>query len=166
MTAQEEEATTIVRRLRALIGRGERLAPIARLVEAQLLEVDPGRVRVQYAVKPEFMHPGLAVQGGIVTVYADMAMALAAETLCEDGEIVVTSQLSISFLAPVTRGPVVAEGTVIKRGRSTFFLEAVVHDPLGAEVARATSVAAPRRRKAERPSLRAPDGVGAGEPEP
>jgi acyl-coenzyme A thioesterase PaaI-like protein len=122
MTAQEEEATTIVRRLRALIGRGERLAPIARLVEAQLLEVDPGRVRVQYAVKPEFMHPGLAVQGGIVTVYADMAMALAAETLCEDGEIV--------------------------------------------EVARATSVAAPRRRKAERPSLRAPDGVGAGEPEP
>jgi acyl-coenzyme A thioesterase PaaI-like protein len=102
--------------------RSEKLAPIARLVEAQLLEVDPGRVRVQYAVKPEFMHPGLAVQGGIVTVYADMAMALAAETLCEDGEIV--------------------------------------------EVARATSVAAPRRRKAERQSLRAPDGVGAGEPEP
>jgi acyl-coenzyme A thioesterase PaaI-like protein len=42
------------------------------------------------------MHPGKAVQGGIVTVYADMAMALAAQTLCEHGEFVVTSQLSIS----------------------------------------------------------------------
>ncbi|HEY7650171.1 MAG TPA: PaaI family thioesterase [Methylomirabilota bacterium] len=93
------------------------------------------------------MHPGKAVQGGIVTVYADMAMALAAQTLCEHGEFVVTSQLSISFLAPVTRGPVVAEGTVIKHGRSTFFLEAVVHDPQGAEVARATSVARQRQRK-------------------
>jgi uncharacterized protein (TIGR00369 family) len=147
MPPDNAAVSSVVRRLRELIGRSGELAPIARLMEAKLLEVDPGRVRVEYAVKPEFMHPGKAVQGGIVTVYADMAMALAAETVCEDGEFVVTSQLSISFLAPVTRGPVVAAGTVVKRGRSTLFLEAVVCDPQGTELARATSVAAPRRRK-------------------
>lgn len=117
-------------------------------METRVLEVDPGRVRLEYAVKPEFMHPGRAVQGGIVTVYADLAMALAAQTLCEDGAFVVTSQLSISFLAPVTSGPVFAEGAVVKRGRSTFFLAAVVTDGDGQELARATSIGTLRRRKA------------------
>ena len=33
-------------------------------------------------MKPEFMHPGKTVQGGIVTTYANMAMAMAAHPLC------------------------------------------------------------------------------------
>lgn len=41
---------------------------------------------MQHTVKPEFMHPGRAVQGAIVRVYADMAMAPAAHTLCHDGD--------------------------------------------------------------------------------
>ncbi len=134
-------------RLRQLISSRQKLAPVAGLVDAEIQSVDPGRVRIQYAVKPEFMHPGKAVQGGIVTVYADMAMALAAATLCTDGEFLTTSQLSISFLAPVTKGPVFGEGTVVKRGRSTFFMEAVVKDAEGVELARATSVGTARRIK-------------------
>ena len=102
---------------------------------------------MRYAVKPEFMHPGKAVQGGIVTAYADMAMALAAHTLLAEGEFLATSQLSISFLAPVIRGPVFGEGTVVKRGRATFFLEAVVKDNDGLELARATSIGTPRKMK-------------------
>jgi uncharacterized protein (TIGR00369 family) len=133
-------------RLRTLVGREpDDRAPIARLVDARVLAVDPGRVRLRYAVKPEFMHPGRAVQGGIVTAYADMAMAMAAQSLCEQGEFIVTSQLSISFLRPITRGPVFADGVVVERGRSTFFLEAVVTDEAGENLARATSIARPRR---------------------
>jgi len=145
MTREGHPPGTSLRRLRELIVHPERRAPIAQLVDAQILAVDPGHVRLQYAVKPEFMHPGKAVQGGIVTVYADMAMALAAQSLCDDGEFMVTSQLSISFLAPVTSGPVLAEGSVVRRGRSTFFLEAVVRDQTGLELARATSIGSPRR---------------------
>lgn len=64
-------------------------------------------------MKPEFMHPGKVVQGGIVTVYVDMAMALAARTLSMTDEFLATSQLSILFLAPVTHGPVFGEGTAV-----------------------------------------------------
>ena len=139
---------TQLERLRELMKNRQKLAPIARLVDAHIESVDPGRVRVRYAVKPEFMHPGNAVQGGIIAVYADMAMAMAAHTLCADGEFMATSQLSISFLAPVLKGPVFGEGTVVKRGRSTFFMEAIVKDAEGAELARATSVGTARRAKA------------------
>ena len=134
-------------KLRRLIDDRGKLAPIARLVDAHVLSLEPGRVLVRYAVKPEFMHPGRAVQGGIVTVYADMAMAIAAQTLCDEGEFLATSQLSISFLEPVTQGPVLGEGSVVKRGRSTFFMEAVVRDGEGRDLARATSVGMSRKIK-------------------
>jgi uncharacterized protein (TIGR00369 family) len=114
-------------------------------VGARVLAVDPGRVRVAYAVKPEFMHPGRAVQGGIVTAYVDIAMALAAQTLCDDRELMTTSQLSIVFLAPVTQGPVYGEGHVTRRGRSTFFMEGTLTDDAGQQLAHATSVGAARR---------------------
>jgi uncharacterized protein (TIGR00369 family) len=90
------------------------------------------------------MHPGRAVQGGIVTVYADMAMAMAAQTLCDPGEFLATSQLSISFLAPISEGPVIGEGWVVKRGRSTFFLESVLKAAGGREYAHASSVGVSR----------------------
>jgi len=134
-------------KLRRLVHDRGKLAPIARLVDAQVLSLEPGHVLVRYAVKPEFMHPGRAVQGGIVTVYADMAMAIAAQTLCDEGEFLATSQLSISFLEPVTQGPVLGEGKVVKRGRSTFFMEATVRDADGRELARASSVGTAKRIK-------------------
>ena len=147
MTSADGKVSIYVERLRELIKNRQKLAPIAKLVDAHIESVDPGRVRIRYAVKPEFMHPGNAVQGGIVTVYADMAMAMAAQTLCAEGEFLATSQLSVSFLAPVLKGPVFGEGTVVKRGRTTFFMEAVVKDAEGVELARATSVGTARRLK-------------------
>lgn len=134
MTGRDGASGAQLEKLRRLIHDRGTLAPVARLVDAHVLSVEPGHVVVRYAVKPDFMHPGRAVQGGIVTAYADMAMAMAAHT-------------SISFLQPVTEGPVFAEGKVVKRGRSTIFMEAVVRDGSGRDLARATSIGAARKAK-------------------
>jgi uncharacterized protein (TIGR00369 family) len=136
-----------VERLRRLITDGSRLAPIARLLGARVLSVEEGRIQVEFAVKDDFMHPGGAVQGGIVTAYLDMCMAMAAHTLFDSGEFFTTSALTVNFLAPITDGPVVAEGTVLKKGRSTVFLEAAVRDSRGRDYAHATSVGSIRRSK-------------------
>jgi uncharacterized protein (TIGR00369 family) len=135
-----------LRRIRTLIADPSRLAPIARLLGAVVRAAEPGRVVVAFGVRDEFLHPGGAVQGGIVTAYADACMALAAHTLFDDGERFSTSSLTVSFLAPLTGGPVVGEGSVLRRGRSTVFLEAVIRDDHGTEYARASSVGAIRRR--------------------
>jgi acyl-coenzyme A thioesterase PaaI-like protein len=52
----------------------------------------------------------------------------------------------VSFLAPVTAGPVLGKGSVITRGRSVVFLEAVLHDREGRECAQASSVGSIRAR--------------------
>ncbi len=85
---------------------------MARLLGARVLSVEEGRILVEFAVKDDFMHPGGAVQGGIIT-----------------------------------EGPVVGEGSVLKKGRSTVFLQAAVRDGRGHDYAHATSVGSIRRPK-------------------
>jgi len=135
--------------LRSLITdhHGRPAPPIARLLGARVLAADEGRVSIEFAVKDEFLTPGGGVQGGIITAYVDMCMALAAHTLLEAGQLLSTSSLTVGFLAPVTAGPVVGEGSVIKRGRSVVFLEAVLRDHDGRECAHASSVGSIRTRK-------------------
>jgi uncharacterized protein (TIGR00369 family) len=134
-------------RLRTLVGNHARLAPIAHLLGASVLEVEDGRVVVEFEVREEFKHPGGAVQGGIVTAYADLCMALAAHTHFDQGQHMSTSSLTLNFLAPVTAGPVIGEGTVVKKGRSVVFMEAVLRDREGNEYAHATSVGSVRTRQ-------------------
>lgn len=136
-----------VERIRRLIADRSKLAPIARLLGARVLSVEEGRILIEFAVKDDFFHPGGAVQGGIVTAYADMCMAMAAHTLFEQGEFFATTALTVNFLAPVSQGPVVGEGRVLKKGRSTVFLEATLRDGRGHDYAHATSVGAIRRPK-------------------
>jgi uncharacterized protein (TIGR00369 family) len=133
-------------RIRALVLAADhgKAAPIGRLLGARVLEVEPGLVRIQFTVKDDFMHPGGAVQGGIITAYTDMCMALAAHTLFEDDQYLSTSSLTANFLAPVTHGPVVGEGRVLRKGRSVVFLEATLRDAEGRPCAHATSVASIR----------------------
>lgn len=138
------EAPGLERIRTLLIDHGE-VAPIAQLLGARVLSVEAGRVLVEFAVKPEFMHPGRVVQGGIVTAYADVCMALAAHTLFDHGEFLSTSSITVNFLAPLSEGPVLGEGSVTRKGRSTVFLEAALRDPAGTEYARSSSVGAIRR---------------------
>ena len=77
------------------------------------------------------MHPGKVVQGGIVTAYADVCMALAAHTLFDHGEFLSTSSITVNFLAPLMEGPVLCEGAL--------------RDSAGTEYARSSSVGAIRR---------------------
>ncbi|MBI5628587.1 MAG: PaaI family thioesterase, partial [Candidatus Rokubacteria bacterium] len=101
--------------LRSLITdhHGRPAPPIARLLGARVLAVDAGRVSIEFAVKAKFLTPGGAVQGGIISAYVDLCMALAAHTLFAPGQILSTSSLTVSFLAPVTAGSVLGEGSVV-----------------------------------------------------
>jgi hypothetical protein len=93
MTGRDGASGAQLEKLRRLIHDRGTLAPVARLVDAHVLSVEPGHVVVRYAV---------------------------------------------SFLQPVTEGPV---------GRSTIFMEAVVRDGSGRDLVRATSIGAARKAK-------------------
>lgn len=78
------------------------------------------------------------LQGGIYTALADEAMALAIYTLLSDDETIATVSETTSFMRGVRVGTICAEASVIRRGRSVIFAEAVIKEQKieGMELAR------------------------------
>jgi uncharacterized protein (TIGR00369 family) len=59
----------------------------------------------------------------------------------EDGGIVVTSDLSVHYLAPVAQGPAHAVGRVLRRGSRAAVVRVDVHDGRDGPLAAACTVA-------------------------
>lgn len=79
-----------------------------------------GRVELSIAVKPEITQHHGFVHGGVVTALADTASSWAAATVAGD---VVTSTLSMQFLAPARGERVRAVASVLRSGRRLVSVE-------------------------------------------
>lgn len=99
----------------------------------QHLDGEAGTARVHYRVRPEFCHTGGIAQGGFVTGWLDAAMAHAVMARLGEqaGSIwIATLELKVSFLSAARQDTeVVAEGRIVKQGRSVAFLEASLFGP-------------------------------------
>lgn len=77
-----------------------------------------GKARLRMKWKPEHAQSYGSLQGGYLAILADAATHTAAETLGKPGETLTTVELKTNFLAPVRGVDVIAEATIVKRGRT------------------------------------------------
>jgi len=118
------------------------------------IEVDDageGWVRLRVPVRDDLRNaPGAPVHGGVYSALVDTAVGGALSTLhatSEGGVGQTTLDLNVSFLAGAAEGDILAEGRILKRGRSIAFGEARITDAAGRllAVGRATyMIIAPR----------------------
>jgi uncharacterized protein (TIGR00369 family) len=113
--------------------------PVAKLIGFDLTEVEPGRAIFEMDAGPQHASPLGSVHGGIICDLVDGAMGVAHASQLEDGETFTTLELKINFMKPVWKGHLVAEGKVIKAGRTIGLVEGRVTDESGSLVAYATS---------------------------
>src|SRR5262245_23448886 len=114
-------------------------------------DAGPGWVRLRVPVRDELRNAaGAPVHGGVYSALVDTAVGGALSTLHESAEGGVgqtTLDLNVSFIGGATGGDIVAEGRILKRGRSIAFGEARITD--GAErllaIGRATYMILERR---------------------
>lgn len=100
-----------------------------------------GWVKVGFEGKAEFCNPAGFIQGGILTAMLDDTMGPAA-WIATDGEWYTASiDITVSFLNPAKPGPLVAEASVIQRGKTIAFLQSELRDATDMLVCRATSTA-------------------------
>jgi acyl-coenzyme A thioesterase PaaI-like protein len=100
-----------------------------------------GRARVRFDGPARLAHSGGAViQGGILGVWLDHAMAWA---VCarEAGAAIATLEMKVSYLGRVGPGPCVADVRVARWGRRVVFLEGTLSQPEGTVVVTASSTA-------------------------
>jgi len=109
-----------------------------RTLGVQVEDAREGWVRLRVPARDELRNAvGAPVHGGVLSALVDMAVGGALSTLHAEAAGGVgqsTLDLNVSFLS-AARGDVVAEGRILRRGRTIAFGEAAVTDATGTTVA-------------------------------
>ena len=106
-------------------------------MQAEVLSKDDGRATVRFPVNPAHMIPGNRLQGGILGVMMDMAMAVAA-----DGAISTVS-VQYTILRPAMGSHLIVNAEVVRKGRRIVYAEAETRDEEDRLVARGNQSAVP-----------------------
>lgn len=95
-----------------------------------------GTAAVQIA--EQHLNPNGVAHGAVLFALVDTAMGKATMSVVADGMYCASVELSLRFIRPAARGELIAEATVVKRGRSIVHLDARVHDAEARLIATAT----------------------------
>jgi uncharacterized protein (TIGR00369 family) len=110
---------------------------------------DGDQLIVQLEVDDTVTGPRGALQGGLVATLADLVGGRLAMRGLDEDSIVVTSDLTVHYLGPVTNGPAHAIGRVLRRGRRAVVTRIDIHDgpdgPLAAACTLAFTIVRPQR---------------------
>ena len=102
----------------------------------EIREAEPGRALCAMPLRPCHMNANGAPMGGAIFTLADFAYAVASNGFTD--RIIVSQQVSITFLAPARGTELLAEAKCLKSGRTTCLYAVDVRDELGTYVAHAT----------------------------
>jgi uncharacterized protein (TIGR00369 family) len=105
-----------------------------------LRDGNEGRSVWEYRVDPAHFNPNGTLHGGVMMALLDTAMGFAVVArVAAEGRINAAAEQSTRFLAPVRRGLVTAEATVLKIGKRLAIVEARATDEGGNLVAVASA---------------------------
>ena len=101
------------------------------LIGASIVDIGPGYCAIALAPRPEVMQQHGYVHAGILATLVDSAGGYAAFTLFPEDSSVLTVEYKLNVLAPATGERIVAEGFVVKPGRTLAITRGDVHAEQG-----------------------------------
>jgi uncharacterized protein (TIGR00369 family) len=120
--------------------------PFFKLMGIEVLEIEPGRAKMRMAWRKDLCQPAGIMHGGAIASLVDTSVAhsilLTAPFLQAkaQGGRLVSVDLRIKYLRPVTEGIVICEARAPRIGRQITHTTAVVTGPDGKEVAHGDSI--------------------------
>jgi len=98
-----------------------------RLIGAAVGEIAPGYCAIELVPRPELAQQHGYVHAGIVSAIVDTAGGYAGFTLFPEDASVLTVEFKVNLLAPAAGDRLLAEGFVVKPGRSLAITRGEVH---------------------------------------
>ena len=98
-----------------------------RFIGAEIADVRPGYCSIVLAVRPELTQQHGYVHAGMVSTIVDAAGGYAGFSLFPAGASVLTVEFKVNLLAPAEGERLVAEGFVVKPGRTLAITRGEVH---------------------------------------
>jgi acyl-CoA thioesterase len=111
-------------------------SPLNAFLGVRAEDLDDGRVRLSLDTTDDMRSEAGTIHGGIAALLLDGAMGRCVGRTIEPGQLCVTVQLSVQYLT-AAEGTLSALAHVVRRGRTTAFMEAVCTRADGKVVARA-----------------------------
>jgi uncharacterized protein (TIGR00369 family) len=102
-----------------------------KLIGAELLEVAPGYCAIAIKPRPEVSQQHGYVHAGVISMIVDTAGGYAGFTLFPAESSVLTVEFKVNLLAPAQGERLVAEGFVVKPGRTLVVTRGEVHSERG-----------------------------------
>ena len=137
--------TAIVARVRASFARQGAMATLG----AELADLAAGRVTITLPIESRLSQQDGFLHAGVVVAALDSACGYAALTLMPNDAEVLTVELKVNLLAPAGGDSLVAEGEVLRAGRTLTVCRGDAHAEQGSErVHVATMLATMVRRRA------------------
>jgi acyl-CoA thioesterase len=107
-----------------------------RTVGFEVLKMREGVAELRFPYNKSITRRGGIVHGGVVLYTMDTACGMAVMTV-NPGTDQLSLDINVSFLVPLRKGPFVARGVVIRKGRSTAVAEGEIRDSDGQLCAKA-----------------------------
>lgn len=117
-----------------------------KLLGMKLLEVEPGRARLSLSWRPDLCQPAGILHGGVIASLVDTAIAHAILLMLPDtdspttGGRIVSVDLRLKYLRPVSEGEVFCDAHIVRPGRQIIHAAATVTNAEGKEVALGDSI--------------------------
>ena len=130
-------------------------APISQLIGLEVDPGQPGEAVVRLAVSAKMHNPMGSVHGGVIALLADAAMGIAFGRTLSDQASFATIEMKVSYLRPVKDTLLTASARLITRGLRVGFVECVITDSRGKEIARASCTFTGRSLDQDEAAIRA-----------
>jgi uncharacterized protein (TIGR00369 family) len=114
-----------------------KLSKFSALMGFELVKLADGGAVLRVTTEDHHRQIHNVMHGGVIAALADTAAAIAAYTVIPRGTEVVTIELKINYLLPVSEGKLVAEGKVLRAGRNFIVVECDITRDDGALAAKA-----------------------------
>jgi uncharacterized protein (TIGR00369 family) len=113
--------------------------PYFSLISMEIKELVWGQCRIEAKVQEKHMQPFGLVHGGVFAGLVDAATFWAVFSEIDDGLGMTTVELKVNYLAPASKGILIAKGRSLKVGKTICLGEAFLEDENGALLAHGTS---------------------------
>ena len=100
----------------------------------------PGKVEYHLEIGNEHLATPCAAHGGVISGLLDATLGVGAlSAVCEEGHVVSTVEMKVSFFRPALKGDtLIAHSTILQKGKRILFMEALIHNQNKELVAKAS----------------------------
>lgn len=114
-------------------------APFPHHISLRLVEITADRCRIELEAATQHLQPFGIVHGGVIATLVDTATFWAAFAPIPEDAGLVNVDLKLNYLEPANPGLLIAEGSLVRGGRTVSYAEATIRTGDGKLVARGAS---------------------------